>query len=54
MEFKLYDRKFKLIGEDLYSFYGRNGSKTKKWYPVKLNNDKNGPDWCRFFPLGSG
>ena len=43
MEFKLYDRKFKLIGEDLYSFFKRGGkNKIERWYPVKLALDERG------------
>ena len=36
MEFELYDRKFKLVDDILYSFYKKNNSKTEKWYIVKL------------------
>ena len=37
MEFLLYERKFKLIDDVLYSYYKFGNSKTKKWYPVKLH-----------------
>lgn len=40
MEFLLYERKFKLIGEDLFSFYKYGTSKTEKWHLVKLHLDK--------------
>jgi hypothetical protein len=39
MEFLLYERKFKLIGEDLFSFYKRGNTKTEKWYKIKLKID---------------
>ena len=41
MEFKLYERKFKLVDYDLYSFYKTGGSKTEKWYQIKLSLDKS-------------
>ena len=37
MEFTLYNRKFKLIDYDLFSFYKHGRSQTEKWHPVKLN-----------------
>ena len=42
MEFKLFERKFKLDGEYLYSFYKKGNNKEEKWYIVKLSNDKDG------------
>ena len=42
MNFELYERKFKLIGEDLFSFYKTGGSKTEKWYKIKLSLHKDG------------
>jgi outer membrane lipoprotein-sorting protein len=42
MNFELYERKFKLIDDVLYSFYKKSQSKTKKWYLVKLSLHKDG------------
>ena len=41
MEFKLYNRKFKLIDYELYSFYKYGISKKEKWHQIKLTLDKN-------------
>jgi len=40
IHFELYQRKFKLIGDELYSFYKRTNAKDEKWYIVKMCNDK--------------
>ena len=37
MEFELYDRKFKLVDDVLYSFYNKGRSKTEKWHLIKLH-----------------
>jgi len=42
MEFKLYDRKFKLINYDLFSFYKKGSSKEEKWHYVKLSLNNEG------------
>lgn len=42
MDFLLLERKFKLIGEDLFSFYKKGPSKTEKWYIVKLTLNNKG------------
>jgi len=42
MEFNLYNRKFKLIDYELYSFYKYGRSKKEKWYQIKLSLDKKG------------
>ena len=39
MEFELFDRKFKLVDDVLFSFYKTGGSKTEKWYKIKLSLD---------------
>ncbi len=41
MEFELFERKFKLIDDVLYSFYKHGTSKTEKWHKIKLS-DKDG------------
>ena len=41
MIFELYERKFKLVDDVLYSFYKTGGSKTEKWYKIKLTLDKS-------------
>ena len=41
MEFKLYDRKFKLIDYELFSFYKKGTSKEEKWHIVKLYLNKD-------------
>ena len=41
MEFLLYERKFKLIDDVLYSFYKKGGiNQIERWYIVKLHLDK--------------
>ena len=40
IHFELYQRKFKLIDADLYSFYKRTNAKDEKWHYVKLYKDK--------------
>ena len=42
MEFLLYERKFKLVDDVLYSFYKFGNSKTEKWHLVKLSLSNNG------------
>ena len=42
MEFSLFEKKFKLVGKDLFSYYKRGGSKTEKWHLVKCNLNKGG------------
>mgnify|MGYP005995530057 CR=1 FL=1 len=42
MEFQLYERKFKLDGEDLYTFLNRGGSKIERCYKIKLTLIKSG------------
>ena len=43
MEFNLYDRKFKLVDDELYSFYKRGGkNQIEKWYQIKLTLRKDG------------
>ena len=37
MEFKIHERKFRLIDDVLYSFYKKGCSKTKNWHLVKLS-----------------
>ena len=37
MNFELFERKFKLIDDELFSFYKTGGSKTEKWYKIKLS-----------------
>ena len=39
MEFLLLERKFKLIDDELFSFYKTGRSKTEKWYKIKLKID---------------
>ena len=41
MEFKLYDRQFKLIDYELFSFYKHGRSKEEKWHIVKLYLNKD-------------
>ena len=41
MEFKLYDRQFKLVDYDLYSFFKRGASKEEKWHQIKLTLRKD-------------
>ena len=36
MEFLLHQRKFKLIDDELFSFYKKGFSKTEKWHKIKL------------------
>jgi hypothetical protein len=36
MEFLLYERKFKLVDDELFSFYKRGFGKTEKWHKIKL------------------
>ena len=47
MEFTLYNRKFKLINYELYSFNTKGRSKEEKWHLVKLTLDKN-PGYKKF------
>lgn len=37
MEFQLYERKFRLIDDVLFSYYKKGFSKTEKWHLVKLS-----------------
>ena len=39
MEFEILERKFKLINDDLFSYYKHGNSKTEKWHIVKLKID---------------
>ena len=39
MNFELYERKFKLVDDELFSFYKTGKSKTEKWYKIKLKID---------------
>ena len=41
MEFNLYNRKFKLIDDELFSFYKKGSSKEEKWHIVKLSLRKD-------------
>ena len=41
MEFKLYDRKFKLIDYELFSFHKKGNSKEEKWHQIKLTLRKD-------------
>ena len=39
MNVELYERKFKLVDDELFSFYKTGKSKTEKWYKIKLSLD---------------
>ena len=42
MEFNLYNRKFKLIDYDLYSFHKRGKNQVETWHQIKLTIKKDG------------
>ena len=42
MEFQLYERKFKFVDDELFSFYKFGNSKKKIWHKIKLSLDKYG------------
>ena len=46
IEFEIYNRKFKLIDADLYSYYKKGVAKIKKWYYVKLYDNKGYKQFC--------
>lgn len=43
MEFDLYERKFKFVDGELYSYYKRGGiNQIERWYKIKLSLNKDG------------
>jgi hypothetical protein len=42
MEFQLYEKKFKFVDDELFSYYKRGGSKIEKWHLVKLSLNNRG------------
>ena len=48
MEFQLYERKFKLVDDVLYSYYKKGKSKTEDWHLVKLSLNNKGYKFFSF------